>query len=163
MEFKQFPVYPNKGISCALNNYGHKQYPFNSLDQYNSIHGVYIVPSMHSQVASQTQDEPWLLKQWNCGDLKAHSQLSTLKGVKGCAEAPGQDSKERQALVIYSNLHQTNQQVGYITFWNTFSARTSHGRLWTHKIHKTHHSLDPGEATTFPHIIFFASLHDTHI
>jgi len=29
------------------------------------------------------------LKQWNCADLRAHSQLSALKGVEGCAEAPG--------------------------------------------------------------------------
>jgi len=38
-------IYPNKGIACALNNFGHKQYPSNSLDQNNSIHGVYKIPS----------------------------------------------------------------------------------------------------------------------
>jgi hypothetical protein len=27
-----------------LNNFGHKQYPFNSLDQNNSINGVYMLP-----------------------------------------------------------------------------------------------------------------------
>jgi hypothetical protein len=32
-----------------------------------------------------------VLKQRNCGDLKAHSQLSALKGVEGHAEAPGWD------------------------------------------------------------------------
>jgi len=29
--------------------------------------------------------------------------------------------------------------------------------------HKTHHGLNSGEATTFPHIIFFALLRGTHI
>jgi hypothetical protein len=38
--------------------------------------------------------------------------------------------------------------------------RTSHGRLW---IHKTHHGPNLGEATTFPHIVFFASLRGTYI
>jgi hypothetical protein len=33
------------GIARALSNYGHKQYPFNSLDQNNSIHGVYTILS----------------------------------------------------------------------------------------------------------------------
>jgi hypothetical protein len=42
-------------------------------------------------------------------------------------------------------------------------ARTSHGQLWTHKTHKTHHDPDSGEATTFPHIVFFAPLHGTCI
>jgi hypothetical protein len=36
----------------------------------------------------------------------------------------------------------------------------SHGRLW---IHKTHHGLDSGEATTFPHIVFSALLRRTYI
>ncbi len=33
-------------------------------------------------------------------------------------------------------------------------------RPWTHKIH---HGLDSGEATTFPHIVFSASLRGTYI
>jgi hypothetical protein len=31
MEPKWFSIYLNKGIACALNNFGLKQYPFNSL------------------------------------------------------------------------------------------------------------------------------------
>jgi len=42
MEPKGFIIYINKGIACALNNFGHKQYPSNSLDQNNSITSVYI-------------------------------------------------------------------------------------------------------------------------
>jgi hypothetical protein len=45
MEPKGFRIYFNKGITCALNNYGHKHYPSNSLDQNNSINGVYKLPS----------------------------------------------------------------------------------------------------------------------
>jgi hypothetical protein len=33
-------IYYRKGIACALNNSGHKQYPSNSLDQNNLINGV---------------------------------------------------------------------------------------------------------------------------
>jgi len=57
-------------------------------------------------------------------------------------------------------MHQTNQQVGKFTFWSTPWARTNHGQLW---IHKTHHGLDSGEATTFPHIVYFVPLRGTHI
>jgi hypothetical protein len=32
MEPKGFIIYPNRGIARALNNFGHKQYPSNSLD-----------------------------------------------------------------------------------------------------------------------------------
>jgi hypothetical protein len=35
--------------------------------------------------------------------------------------------------------------------WSTFDARTNHGQT---RIHKTHHSLDLGEATTFPLLIY---------
>jgi hypothetical protein len=44
-----------------------------------------------SQVISQAQNGPKLLKQRNCKELGAHSQLLTLKGVKGRAEALGWD------------------------------------------------------------------------
>jgi hypothetical protein len=45
MDPKGFLIYYNKGIACALSNYGHKQYPSNNLDPNNSINGVYILPS----------------------------------------------------------------------------------------------------------------------
>ncbi len=41
MEPKGFFIYPKRGIAHALSNYGHKQYPCNSLDQNNSIHNLY--------------------------------------------------------------------------------------------------------------------------
>ncbi len=115
---------------------------------------------MRSQVPCWTQVGSKLVKQQNCLELGARSLLSALKGVEGCAKAPGWDQEEGQALVTYSNMYQTNQQVGQFTFWSTFSARTSRGQPWTHK---AHHGLDSGEATTFPHIVFSMSLRDTYI
>jgi hypothetical protein len=44
MEPKGFVGYPNRGIAHALSSYGHEQYPFDSLNQNNSAHGVYIIP-----------------------------------------------------------------------------------------------------------------------
>jgi hypothetical protein len=35
MEVKVFLIYCNKGIACALSNYGHKQYPSNKMDENN--------------------------------------------------------------------------------------------------------------------------------
>jgi hypothetical protein len=45
MEPKGFLTYHKRGIKHALNNYGHEQYLSNSLDQNNSIHGVYKILS----------------------------------------------------------------------------------------------------------------------
>jgi hypothetical protein len=42
----------------------------------------------------------------------------------------------------------------------TFGARMSHGQFRTHK---THHSSDLREATTFPLIVYFVPLHKGHI
>ncbi len=80
----------------------------------------------HSQVPSQAQDGPQFLKQRNCGDLRARSQLSALKGVEGRVEVSGWDQEEGQTLVTHSILHQTNQQVGQFAFWNTLNAKTNH-------------------------------------
>jgi hypothetical protein len=44
--------------------------------------------------------------------------------------------------------------------WNIFGARTNHEQT---RIHKTHHGLDLGEATTFPFIVYFVPLHEAHI
>ncbi len=64
---KGFKIYPNKGIACALSNFGHKQYPSNGLDQNNSIHCVHKIPSWGYCIPSrfllgQCNTLPWLLK-----------------------------------------------------------------------------------------------------
>ncbi len=43
---------------------------------------------------------------------------------------------------------------------STFGAKMNHEQTRTHK---THHSPDLGEATTFPHIVYFVPLHNAHI
>jgi hypothetical protein len=43
---------------------------------------------------------------------------------------------------------------------STFGARMSHRQTRTHK---THHSLDLEEATTFPLIVYYVPLHEAHI
>ncbi len=69
--------------------------------------------------------------------------------------------KSDKLLVTHSNLHPTDQQVGLFTFWNTFNARTSHGRLWTHK---THHGPDLGGSHHLPpYSILCASLRHLHL
>jgi hypothetical protein len=61
----------------------------------------------------------------------------------------------------YSLESASNQPTHWLVLcWSTFGARTSHERLWTHK---THHGLDWGEATTFPHIVYFAPLRKGYI
>jgi hypothetical protein len=44
--------------------------------------------------------------------------------------------------------------------WGTFGAWMNHRQTWTHK---THHSPDLGEATTFPFTVFFVPGHGTSI
>jgi hypothetical protein len=56
------------------------------------------------------------------------------------------------ALVIHAN--QTTSWL--MRNWSTFGARTNHGHT---QIHKIHHGLDLGEATTFPLTIFSMPSH----
>jgi hypothetical protein len=54
----------------------------------------------------------------------------------------------------------TNQITSWLVHsWDTFGIQTNH--MQTH-IHKTHHGLDLGEATTFPIIVFSMLGHGTN-
>jgi len=54
----------------------------------------------------------------------------------------------------------TNQTTSWLMHsWSTFGAQMNHEHTQTHKSHKTCHSLDLGEATIFPLIIFFVICH----
>jgi hypothetical protein len=58
---------------------------------------------------------------------------------------------------IHSHKPAQNQQASWLAQgWSTFGAKKSHGRPRTHK---THRGSDSGEATTFPHIIYYAPPH----
>jgi hypothetical protein len=55
----------------------------------------------------------------------------------------------------------TNQTTSWLMHsWNTFGARTKHRQT---RIHKTHHSPNLREATTFPLIIYFVPNHGISI
>jgi hypothetical protein len=55
----------------------------------------------------------------------------------------------------------TNQIISWLVrSLSTFGARTSHGQTW---IHKTHHDLNLGKATTFPLIVYYVPGHRTNI
>jgi hypothetical protein len=49
---------------------------------------------------------------------------------------------------------------GLVHNWNTLNVKTSHGQTRTHK---THHSSNLGEATTFPLVVYYVPLHEAHI
>ncbi len=53
---------------------------------------------MHPQAFCQTQDESKRVKQRNCLELGARSQLLALEGVEGRDEAPGLNQEEGQAI-----------------------------------------------------------------
>jgi hypothetical protein len=63
-------------------------------------------------------------------------------------------TKKSDKQITHSSKLAQNQQISWLAqSWNTFGARMNHMQPWTHK---THHSLDSGEATTFPHIVYSA-------
>jgi hypothetical protein len=54
----------------------------------------------------------------------------------------------------------TNQTTSWLMHnWSIFYAWMSHGQTWTHK---THHSPNLGEATTFPFIVFSVPGHEAN-
>ncbi len=66
-------------------------------------------------------------------------------------------------LFTHLNMHQTNQQVGHDIIGAPLVLRRAIGDHRRPRTHKTHHGLDSGEATTFPHIVLFAPLHEAYI
>ncbi len=58
MEFNRFPIYPKRGIAHALNNYGHKQYPSNSLTKI--IQSMVFIKYLHVKVLFSFQILVWL-------------------------------------------------------------------------------------------------------
>jgi len=67
---------------------------------------------------------------------------------------------DRQAYLVTRSCIQNQPTSWLIHIRNILGVGTSHRQPWTHL---THHSPDLREATTFPHIIFSASLHCTCI
>jgi hypothetical protein len=63
---------------------------------------------------------------------------------------------DKHQLLTWTCINQTTSWL--VRSLIAFGARTSHGQTW---IHKTHHGLDLGEATTFPLIVYFVPSHRT--
>jgi len=96
------------------------------------------------------------VESWNLEPLPTSS---TKKGKRGVLEVPGLDLEEGQ-LCCYTVLYPKPTPSWLELIVHPFGVGTSHERPWTHL---THHGLDSGEATTFPHIVFSALLHGSHI
>jgi hypothetical protein len=108
----------------------------------------------HSQVPGWTHLRVQLYRVAESWDLEGAPDFQHYKGVEGDARSPGirlGRGTRRSSL----NLH----------------PRTNHKRVSSHSghpwvlgqatgtlTHKTHHGPDSGEATTFPHIVFSATL-----
>jgi len=60
--------------------------------------------------------------------------------------------------ITHTRLHKPNNKLVSVELEH-FGARMSHGQTQTHK---THHDLDLGEATTFPHIVYSMHGHGTN-
>jgi hypothetical protein len=69
----------------------------------------------------------------------------------------GTKKSDKQQLLIWTYTNQTTSWL--MCSLNAFGARMSHVQTWIHKIH---HGLDLGEATTFPLIVYFVFDHGTN-
>jgi hypothetical protein len=96
-----------------------------------------------------------MLKSGNGWNLVLLSASIIKRGWEGHAESSEIKLGRGTSYLIIRSCNQ-NQPTSWLEFiLLTFGVRTSHGQPWTHL---THHGPDLGETTTFPHIIFFASL-----
>ncbi len=100
---------------------------------------------------------PTMLKSRSDGNLVS-LPVSSTKGVRGACWKL-QDRLGRGTLLIYLFLHPKPTTSWLELILHPFGVGTSHGRPW---IHLTHHGPDSREATTFPHIVFYALLHRAH-
>jgi hypothetical protein len=85
--------------------------------------------------------------------------LDTKRGRGACWGSGIRLGRGTSYLVIRSCIQ--NQPTSWLELiLHSFGVGTSHERPWTHL---THHSPDSKEATTFPHIVFYALLRGTRI
>jgi hypothetical protein len=98
------------------------------------------------------------LSHLSCGISGTQGTLP-VSSIKGGWEGRVESSKirlgRRTSLLSYRSCIQIQPTSLLELILHIFSVGTSHERPWTHL---THHGPDLGEATTFPHIIFFVVL-----
>ncbi len=85
---------------------------------------------------------------------------STRGGRRGVLELRDGTRKSDKLLVTLSQICVKLTTSWLVHILEHLGAKTSHERPLIHKIH---HALDSGEATTFPHIVFSVPLHGTCI
>jgi len=92
-------------------------------------------------------------------DLEGAPDFQHYRGVEGHARNPG-IRLGRGTRRSSFNLHPKTNHTGV-------NSHSGHpwvlGQTTGTLAHKTHHSPDSGEATTFPHIVFFVPLHRDYI
>ncbi len=109
----------------------------------------------------QIQGESNWIKQQKCWEPKVRSLTRRTRGGRGgMLELRDGIRKSDKLLITLSQICIQPTTSLLVHIWEHIGAKTNHGRLQTHK---THHGPNSGEATTFPHIVFFVSLRDTYI
>jgi len=125
----------------------------------NEIHENLKLTLTHSQVPRWTHLRVQLCVVAESWDLEGAPNFQHYRGVEGHARSPGirlGRGTRRSSL----NLHpkQTTKWLIHIREHPWVLGQTT-GTL----THKTHHDPDSGEASTFPHIVFSATLHGGYI
>ncbi len=113
----------------------------------------------HSQVSGWTHLRVQLCKVAESGDLEGAPDFQHYRGVEGRAKSLGirlGRGTSRSSLILHPK--QTTKWLVHIWEHPWVLGQTT-GTL----THKTHHGPDSGEATTFPHIVFSATLRGGYI
>ncbi len=88
------------------------------------------------------------------------SQLPALKGVKRGRAESSEIRLGRGTTYLITRSCIKNQPTSWLIHLRKHS--WCWDKPWATRTHFTHHGLDSGEATTFPHIVFSALLRCTH-
>jgi hypothetical protein len=103
---------------------------------------------------------PTMLKSGNSWNLVSLPASNIKGGWKGRVESSGIRLGRGTNYLVTQSCIQNQPTSWLVHIWDTLGVGTSHKQPWTHLIH---HGLDSGEATTFPHIVFFVPLRCTCI
>ncbi len=98
----------------------------------------------------------------NCGKLglEGRSRLPALKGGRGVCQKSRDQTRKKDKYYLTRICIQNQPQEGLIHIREHPWVLGQATGTWTHL---THHGPDSGEATTFPHIVFFAALSGGYI
>jgi hypothetical protein len=103
---------------------------------------------------------PTMLKSGSSWNLVSLPTSSTKGGWEGRAVSSGIRLGRGTTYLITRSFIKKNQPTSWLVHLRNHSWCWDKPRAT--RTHLTHHGPDSGEATTFPHIIFYALLHCTH-